>query len=264
MGKHIDYTAHKVHKLTVTGDSGKRVKGEKIWDAICECGNKTTIRSSQIKAGRKKSCGCAVKGRVFSEEGKKALSDSKIGKYRGEKSPHWKGGKNKCEDCGKGLSNRYGKWCDKCKHTHINNTERADKISTSTRGVKKSLEHVENVKKALKKVWTDEKRLSVSGENSHNWKGGHRKDKRRVDGYWVWRDNVFNRDNYTCQCCGERGGELQAHHIHAWKTHKAKRFDVENGATLCKSCHIEFHRVYGLKGFTPENYFEYVKQEKVA
>ncbi len=34
--------------------------------------------------------------------------------------------------------------------------------------------------------------------------------------YKEWRQEVFERDNYTCQCCQQLGGALQAHHIRSW------------------------------------------------
>lgn len=263
MGKHIDYIDHKVHKLTIVGDSGERVKGEKIWDAVCECGNRTTIRSSEIKAGRKKSCGCAVKGRVFSEEGKRALSRAKLG-TTGSKSNAWKGGKNKCQDCGKELSNRYGKRCQQCNGQYVNTDERRLSISKALKGVKKSPEHIERAREGLKKAWTYEKRLSVSGENSHSWKGGYTKDKRKIDGYRVWRDMVFERDNYTCQKCLNRGGSLRAHHIEPWALNEDLRLDEDNGITLCDSCHREYHKKYGYKSCDINNLNKFLNKQKVA
>ena len=62
-----------------------------------------------------------------------------------------------------------------------------------------------------------------------------------------WRIAVFERDNYTCQCCKNRGSVLNAHHIHNFAKYKDLRFELNNGITLCKKCHIEFHHLYGTK-----------------
>lgn len=58
----------------------------------------------------------------------------------------------------------------------------------------------------------------------------------------IWRTKVFERDNYTCQNCGEKGGELNAHHIKMFSQFPKLRFDVSNGLTLCKQCHINIHK----------------------
>ncbi len=58
----------------------------------------------------------------------------------------------------------------------------------------------------------------------------------------IWRKKVFERDNYTCQNCGEKGGELNAHHIKMFSQFPELRFDVSNGLTLCKKCHINIHK----------------------
>lgn len=54
--------------------------------------------------------------------------------------------------------------------------------------------------------------------------------------------NLFKRDNYTCQHCNKKGGELNAHHIKTFAKFPELRFDVNNGLTLCKNYHINLHK----------------------
>lgn len=58
----------------------------------------------------------------------------------------------------------------------------------------------------------------------------------------MWREKVFKRDNYTCQKCETRGGDMNAHHIKPFCTNPELRFDVDNGLTVCEPCHREIHR----------------------
>lgn len=48
---------------------------------------------------------------------------------------------------------------------------------------------------------------------------------------------IFERDNYTCQLCGARGGVLQVDHIQSWADYVELRFDPNNCRTLCMDCH---------------------------
>jgi 5-methylcytosine-specific restriction endonuclease McrA len=57
-----------------------------------------------------------------------------------------------------------------------------------------------------------------------------------------WRAKVFKRDNFTCKHCGIQK-DLQAHHIIEWSKDESKRFDVNNGITLCIDCHGKVHGV---------------------
>lgn len=52
-----------------------------------------------------------------------------------------------------------------------------------------------------------------------------------------WRKAVFERDNYTCQRCGLRGGKLEPHHIFRFAYFPEFRFSVSNGMVLCQDCH---------------------------
>lgn len=67
-------------------------------------------------------------------------------------------------------------------------------------------------------------------------------DIRRTAAYQKWRKAVFERDNYTCQICGQVGGRLNAHHVKPFAEFPAFRLDVSNGSTLCESCHRNVHR----------------------
>ena len=78
------------------------------------------------------------------------------------------------------------------------------------------------------------------GENNPNWKGGISSENnllRTSAEYKNWRKSVFERDGYKCQICGQVGGELEVHHIKPFSIHPELRFVVDNGITLCKSCH---------------------------
>lgn len=60
--------------------------------------------------------------------------------------------------------------------------------------------------------------------------------------YKAWRTAVFERDNYTCQICGERGKKLNAHHLKRWVDAPKLRFELSNGITLCEKCHKKVHK----------------------
>lgn len=80
----------------------------------------------------------------------------------------------------------------------------------------------------------------VSGEKNHFWEGGKTNKNTRIRStakYKCWRQEVFKRDNWTCQGCSERGGILHADHIKAFAYFPELRFELSNGRTLCIGCH---------------------------
>ena len=129
--------------------------------------------------------------------------------------------------------------------------EHREKISNSHKGKKKPWA-IKNLGKHTKKGCTphnkgvpcsEEQKIKISMtktgvRNFNDFKTNEVRRIRHSIEYKQWRNNVFNRDNYTCKECGKRGCYLEAHHIKPFSTHKDLRFDVDNGITYCVECHI--------------------------
>ena len=134
------------------------------------------------------------------------------------------------------------------------------------KGRKRPTEVVLKIKNALKKQWADGTRKGrkqtkesiekirqsklgkpskTRGEKSNLWKGGVTPINQTIRmslEYKLWRESVFKRDNYTCVWCGAKSGNgkaviLQADHIKPFYLYPELRFAIDNGRTLCKSCH---------------------------
>ena len=92
------------------------------------------------------------------------------------------------------------------------------------------------------------------GELSPLWKGGLTTLNniiRQCFKMRQWISDIFSRDDFTCQKCGDRGGILNAHHIKRFsvilKENNIKTYEkallceelwnLNNGQTLCKKCH---------------------------
>ncbi|HVM62574.1 MAG TPA: HNH endonuclease [Verrucomicrobiae bacterium] len=55
-----------------------------------------------------------------------------------------------------------------------------------------------------------------------------------------WKNEVLERDDYTCQNCGAQTC-LDAAHIQSRGSHPELAHDPNNGITLCRTCHAYFH-----------------------
>lgn len=118
---------------------------------------------------------------------------------------------------------------------------------------------------------TDEYRNKISkangGKNNGMYKPElskeHRVNMRGIFGYKKWSKTVRERDNYTCCVCGftsDNTRKLHAHHLEGYKENEKLRLDVDNGVTVCCTCHNKFHNRYRGKKTTREQFEEFVKE----
>lgn len=107
-------------------------------------------------------------------------------------------------------------------------------VSRLNKGMAKSAETRKRMSQAQRARAT-ENNFYIDGRSSE------RSDERAIAcrsfEYKEWRRAVFSRDSYSCQMCSQLSGELHADHIKSWAAYPELRYTVENGRTLCASCH---------------------------
>lgn len=96
---------------------------------------------------------------------------------------------------------------------------------------------------------TDKRVKSYSGKKNGKYKHGRTAElfgerSALTQQEKIWRNKIYERDNYTCQHCGtKKSGGFNAHHIKSWANYPNLRFKVGNGITLCINCHKKEHCV---------------------
>lgn len=150
-------------------------------------------------------------------------------------------------------------WVHPLKGKHFS-SESKKKMSNSHMGQKawnKGLKGYMAGDKNPSKRFDVRKKISESkrGSKSYFWRGGvtqFQNSVRDLFEYKEWRKQIFERDDYTCQSCQQRGGYLQAdHHITPFAVLLIKNnivtiqdallckelWNIKNGRTLCINCH---------------------------
>ena len=114
--------------------------------------------------------------------------------------------------------------------------------------------------------WKSENQL---GQNNPAWNPNltdeERERGRKYPEYYEFIKSVMQRDDFTCQACGrygEYGSGLCAHHLNSYNWDITNRTNKNNGITLCKTCHKEFHTIYGYGDNTKKQYTEFTKNQK--
>lgn len=80
------------------------------------------------------------------------------------------------------------------------------------------------------------KNPNLANEKVRHW--GYQKGSNY--GFENTKAKVLNRDNYTCQCCKTRKGNLHVHHI-VYRSNGGSD-EEDNLIVLCKSCHDILHK----------------------
>lgn len=137
------------------------------------------------------------------------------------------------------------KHTEKAKESMSKTRKRLGIKPPNRKGIPLKNSHKLKISKANKKAYSNlelRKKMSLiqKGEKAYWWKGGKTKELLSIRNgleYRLWREAVYERDNYTCVWCGERGGKLNADHIKAFAHYPELRFAIDNGRTLCVDCH---------------------------
>lgn len=156
---------------------------------------KGSVPFNKGKKGLQVSTRKGLKLNPLSKEHKDKISLSMCKK---ENHPNWKGGKPKCLDCGKELSNYNNKRCSN--HRGLKGTKSPHWIEDRTQLAKRQ--------------------------------------ERNDMAYKEWKRQVWIRDNYKCKMRNcDCKGKIIAHHILGWSFFPELRYEVNNGITLCQFHH---------------------------
>jgi len=178
--------------------------------------------TSNFINGHTKSCGCLKKGR------NSTLAKDLTGqRFRRLKVIKWVGNKK-----------QFAYWLCRCDCGKI----------MKLRGTSLSTGHTSSCGCYQRDI-TSERMRKRKRELNPNWNPNLTDEERLIDRSTqenrTWGKDVFKRDGYTCQECGDRGGTINAHHLKPYKTYKELRYNINNGITMCAPCHVRLHQRIG-------------------
>ncbi len=286
-----DLTGKVFERLTVIKFSETRKNYERYWLCLCLCKTKKIVNERGLKYGTTKSCDCLQKEITL-----KTHTKNYIGLRFGKLIVIEKIGKNKkrgqilrCKcDCGNikivHADNLLGKGTKSC------GCGRMKDLKGKRFGKLVALEFAGVIKREvywtcecdcgkLKNVRTGSLRRRLfktcgceqyqKGKKHHLWNHNLSKNDRQLlkNGRNIFPENtkfrneVFKRDNYTCQVTGKKGSRnICAHHLESWHANKDLRFEIFNGITILQSVHKLFHKLYGRKFNTKQQFEEFKKR----
>lgn len=241
LSKNYDLTGKKSGKLTAVKPTNERINNKVMWECICDCGEKTVVSYSNFSNKAIRSCGC-LRGRCMKDISTKTFGRLKV-----------------IECTGKTNSSGHLIWVCECSCGNQKEIPSDSLLSGKTTSC--GCYQKEKAREVLEKHYHTFK--LPTGKDHYNYNPnltqGDRINRRSLPQYSRWRTKIYVRDEYTCKTCGLKKRNLNAHHLDGWNWATNKRFDLNNGITLCEQCHKEFHNIYGRGNNTKEQFMEFNK-----
>lgn len=266
-------------------DEGKR------WICMCDCGTIRSVDAHTVRSGKSISCGC-YKNEQAGKRNAKDISGQRFGRLIAVRPTERRGADSSvfwvCQcDCGNSCEvattylNNGTRSCG-CLHGGVNSIDLTGQrfgrlVAIEPINIKhgrawrcrcdcgkETVVLTASLRKGLtrscKCLQAETRIVTSTGKNHWNWKGGvvpWNQRYRAIPEYREWREAVLERDNHSCQLCGDASSTLAAHHLESYASAPILRLDVGNGITLCKACHWDFHAKYGKRNNTKQQFVEY-------
>lgn len=222
-------------RLVVYEFSHIRYDSSYYYKCLCDCGLTTIVAQSSLRQGTTKSCGCLQKelskerspnliGKVFCRLTVESLSITKSS----SRGNYW----NCVCSCG-----------NVCVvMTSSLNLGRVRSCGCLQREIVRSQRGINSP--SYKKSRSLEDRLN----------------HRDYIEYEEWRREIKRESDCVCIKCKKRYNykQLIAHHIESYTANPELRLTLSNGACLCKSCHIKFHKLYTTHNNTRKQFIEFM------
>lgn len=255
-------------------DSQPRPERRRRVDLVCpSCGETFWVRAHRIERADGKPIHCSIscakvgkpshrKGTHLTEEQKEHLSrvNSQI---RGERTSRWKGGRYRHKDGyilvlvpGHPFKDRHGymlehrlvvetslgRYLSKDEHIHhingVKDDNRIENLQVMSNSEHLKLEWFNRETNGLKRCVATQFKKGLVPWNKNPTRRAENRKARRSGKAQEWVRAVKHRDGYRCVQCGVKESVMYAHHILPFATHKEKRYDLDNGQTLCRHCHL--------------------------
>lgn len=222
--------------------------GDVYWKCQCDCGNFGEVKKSRLSGGYSKSCGCLARELSSARQSKSGyeLTGKRFGRLKVIRPIGKREGQGRV-------------WLCKCDCGNVIETVASSLVrGRATSCGCKVVEHATQLG------------LSNKGKNNPAYNHKLTDEQRNKDIFQRTSDKakkirrrVYKRDGYKCKICGKGSKTLNAHHLDSFADNEDKRFNLDNLVTLCKECHIDFHKTYGYGNNTKEQFKEFKEFKEI-